>query len=99
MSAPTCRCDVCRCHTACGVAAVPGVPMSVAYCVVCLVMDVHPYAVLVANTACCGGLEHTHDAWRAMVTRTCAYLDISMAQFMTEVTEAVTLFLAEEDAP
>ena len=84
-------CDVCNVHQAIGVAAVPCVPMSAAYCITCLAVGADPYWALVANTTCCGGLEHTHADWQGMVTRTCAYLGIPLEQFHREVAEAITI--------
>lgn len=60
-------CSVCKKNKAIGVAAVPMVPMSVAYCRECLEANSHPMYVLIANTAGAGGLEHANEAWKQMV--------------------------------
>lgn len=82
-------CEVCRKNQAVGVACVPGVPYSAAYCRACLEANAHPYFIVVANTACCGGLEHTHEGWQDMVRCTLAHLGKSVAQFEADVTESM----------
>jgi hypothetical protein len=72
-----------------GVASVPGVPYSAAYCRDCLEANAHPWWVLVSNTASCGGLEKMHEAWVDMVDCTCARLDKTREQFNEEVAVAI----------
>jgi len=61
-------CDCCEKNEAIGVACVPGVPCSMAYCGECLEANSHPMNVLIANTVCIGGLGHANEYWRSMVT-------------------------------
>lgn len=60
-------CEVCNINEAIGVAAIPGIPMSVAYCKDCLEKDSHPLWALIANTACCNDLEHCAEWWKEIV--------------------------------
>lgn len=57
-------CEVCNENKPIGVACVPGIPLSVAYCERCLREGIHPLWAIRANVACCGGLEHMHDYCR-----------------------------------
>lgn len=52
-------CDTCKKGKTVGVACVPGVPMSAAYCKECLEEGASPIGILRANVACCGGVERT----------------------------------------
>lgn len=79
------KCDVCNDEEAVGVACVPGVPMSCAYGKRCLEANAHPWGVLIANTACCGGLDHCNDEWKQMVTDTCTHLGKTLEQFSADV--------------
>ena len=90
-------CDVCRDEPMVGVAAIPGVPMSVAYGANCLQAGAHPYGVLVANTACLGGLEQADEGWQGMVEDTCAHLGTTLEQFRADV-ETAMITMAELDA-
>lgn len=83
----TCQC--CGNEPAVGVAAVPGVPMSIAWGRKCLDARVMPYWLVVANTAVLGGLERAADWWVGYVERTLAYFGKSEAEFAAEVGEAV----------
>jgi hypothetical protein len=78
-------CDVCGKEAECGVCCVPGVPMSVAYCRECLIANAHPWNVLVANTAVCGGLDQMNEEWREMVFDTCNHLGKPVNQFNVDV--------------
>jgi hypothetical protein len=78
-------CDVCDNEPAVRAAAVPGVPVTVAYGERCLEANVHPYRVLVAATADMGGLINTAHWWRDMVNRTCQYLKVPMERFKMDV--------------
>ncbi|MFA5377486.1 MAG: hypothetical protein WC455_17175 [Dehalococcoidia bacterium] len=60
-------CDACGERPAVGVAGVPMVPMSGAYCLTCLQTNNHPMYVLIANTICCDGLENCRKEWVDMV--------------------------------
>ena len=56
-----------------GVFAVPGIPMSVAYCEKCLEADSHPIGLLIANTVCCGGWDNCADWWKEIVEHSLEY--------------------------
>jgi hypothetical protein len=88
-------CEVCNKNTSVGVASVPGVPYSAAYCRECLAANAHPYFIVVANTACCGGLENTCPEWQDMVRDTLAHLGKSAEQFEADVVAALK---KEQDA-
>jgi hypothetical protein len=51
-------CQVCSQREAAGVAAMPGVPMSVAYCRPCLNENAHPLWAIHAVIEMNGGVEH-----------------------------------------
>lgn len=78
-------CDVCGEHKEVGVASVPGVPMSVAYCTDCLRANAHPYEIMVINTALCGGYDHSSEWWQQMVDDTLAHLGKTREQFDRDV--------------
>lgn len=82
-------CEVCGDETAVGVAAVPGVPMSVPYGRACLNANAHPLGILIVNTACCGGLENTNEEWQWMVECTLRHLNKSKAWFVAQVDQAM----------
>lgn len=75
------KCDVCGKEEMVGVAAVPGVPMSVAYGRECLSANAHPVWVLAANTAMVGGYEHAAEWWQEMIDDTLKHLDVSREEF------------------
>lgn len=77
-------CEVCGGESI-AVASVPGVPFSVARCRTCIEDNAYPWAILVANTACCGGLEGTNDGWREMVDATCLRLRKTIVEFNADV--------------
>jgi hypothetical protein len=60
-------CEVCNTNEAIGVAAIPGIPMSVAYCKECLEKDSYPMWALISYTACCNGLDHCAEWWKEIV--------------------------------
>lgn len=74
-----------------GVACIPGIPMSIAWCRECLEADVIPYWAAVSNTACCmltpdhDVLHGTNEEWKALVTRSLAYHKKTMEQFEKDV--------------
>lgn len=68
-----------------GVACIPGVPMSIAWCSDCLQADVIPYEIAVANTACCGGWSHCNPEWRQLVRTTLVYFNKSCSTFLADV--------------
>lgn len=78
-------CDVCGTNESVGVASVPGVAMSVAYCQGCLRANAHPYGVLVANTATLGSYDEAAEWWREMIDDTCRHLGKTREQFDLDV--------------
>ena len=90
------KCDVCNDEPVVGVACVPGMPVSVAYGRKCLDANAHPYGLVVANTACCGGLEHTADWWQQIVKDTLSHLGKSLEQFNADVAKDIKEFEEQE---
>lgn len=80
-------CETCKKNKSIGVACVPGVPYSAAYCQECLEANAHPWGVLVANTACLGGWEEAADWWKDMVLATCKHLNKTLDEFKAAVEE------------
>ena len=78
-------CEVCNKNEAIGVACVPMVPISVAYCTKCLEANAHPWDILVSITASCCGLKNCGEEWKFMVEDTCRYLHRSLLRFKLEV--------------
>lgn len=83
-------CNVCRRNEAIGVACVPGVPCSVAYCVECLQANSHPMSVLIANTVCCGGLSQCANWWKEMVKHSLKHQGKTLKWFNQEVAKELT---------
>lgn len=93
-------CDVCRKEPALGVAAVPGVPVSVAYGKECLQANAHPYWIIVANSAAAGNgtLEGMADWWLQMCRDTCTHLNIEWDKFELDVaTASREMYEADQD--
>ena len=82
-------CEVCGKNEAVGVACVPMVPMSCAYCSECLRVNAHPWGVLVANTICIGGLDQANEEWKQMVQDTCTHLGRTLEQFNLAVEQGI----------
>ena len=85
-------CEVCGKNESVGVACIPGLPMSAAYCLDCLKAGAHPLGALIANTACCGGLEHCDDWWKSMVEVSLKHLGKTKEWFEAEVAESIKQF-------
>jgi hypothetical protein len=83
------NCEVCGLRPSVGVACVPGVPYSAAYCRECLAVNAHPWGILIANTACLDGLEHAASWWVEMVDDTCKHLGRTRETFELEVKAAI----------
>jgi hypothetical protein len=94
MSEPKLICEVCGKNEAIGVAAVPAVPMSCAYCRPCLEANSHPMRVLVSNTAIIGGFDKCAPFWKEMVTDSLKAQEKTMEWF----NEQVDTIMAEIDA-
>lgn len=86
---PELICNVCKTNKAIGVVAVPGVPMSVAYCRECLEANSHPMYILIANTTCAGGLEHTIEEWKQMVMDSLKCQGKTLEWFNEQVQEGI----------
>lgn len=82
-------CDVCQKEPAVGVAAVPGVPMSCAYCKTCLGANAHPLFVVIGNTALVGGYDNAADWWQYMVDCTLEHLGKTREWFDAQVAESL----------
>ena len=72
-----------------GVACIPYMPMSIAWCQACLHAGVIPYWAAVANTAMCGGLPNTNEGWRSLVELSVPYHGKSMETFLVDVAKAI----------
>lgn len=69
-----------------GVAAVPGIPMSIAWCRDCINADAIPYELCVTNTALIGGRENAAEWWlEGVVTPTLKYFNKTLEQFDADV--------------
>jgi hypothetical protein len=82
-------CEICNKEPALGVCAVPGVSFSCAYGKACLEANAHPWGILIANTACIGGLEQSAGWWKEMVECTCKHLGKTIEEFNKEVEEDI----------
>ena len=69
------KCEVCGAFEVVGVAAVPGVPISVAYCHTCLHAGVAPLKIVITQTALNNGYENSANWWQELVDRTLKYLN------------------------
>lgn len=78
-------CESCNKNEAIGVACVPGVPYSAAYCIECLKANSNPMHILIANTACCGGLEHCNEWWKQIVDMSLKHQGKTLEWFNNEV--------------
>jgi hypothetical protein len=78
-------CEACNKNESIGVCCVPGVPVSCAYCKDCLKNNNHPMPILIANTVCCGGLEHCADWWKEMVIQSLQHQNKTIEWFNSEV--------------
>lgn len=83
------KCETCETTNAIGVASVPGIPYSAAYCASCLKANAHPWWLVVGNTADIGGLDDAADWWVEVVEDTCRHLGRSMSEFNSAVAMAI----------
>jgi hypothetical protein len=90
-------CDCCHDEPAVGVAAIPYIPMSIAWGRKCLDADIIPYWAAVANTAACGGWEHCNQEWQDLCRDTCTYFGEPHEQFLRDVAKDIEL-MANPDA-
>lgn len=89
---PELTCECCNVNKAIGVASIPGIPMSIAWCRPCLDAGAIPMWAAVANTAMCGGLDHAANWWQQLVADTLAYFDISIHDFNAMVAKEIVEF-------
>lgn len=87
MKMPTC--EVCGEREAIGVACVPGVPYSAAYCEPCLECGAHPLNIVVALVVMLGGLENAHEGVGWMVEDTCLARGIALPDFHAMVAKTI----------
>lgn len=78
-------CDCCNKEPAIGAAAVPGMPVTIAWCATCLNANVVPYSLAVVNTVRLGGVDNTAHWWQALVRRTLEYFGKTRAEFEADV--------------
>lgn len=93
---PILICDVCDKNVALGVAAMPGVPISFAYCRECIQANAHPYGIVVANTGMCGGMGDVAGWWLDIVDGTLKHLNIPRKQFDEDVVKFIKDMEEEE---
>lgn len=91
-------CECCNAEPSVGVAAVPGIPMSIAWGQKCLEAGAIPYDLLVMNTALCGGWQYTAEWWNEVIISTLTYFDKSVAEFRQAVDAEVVRQYEEESA-
>lgn len=93
------QCEVCNDEPVAGVAAMPGLPISVGYGIECVKANAHPYGLLVANTAFSGDGAAADQAewWMEMVACTLARLGKTEDEFWEDVLKARRDFHAELD--
>jgi hypothetical protein len=88
-------CEVCNDRPSIGVAAIPGMPVSVAWCRECLTAGAIPWWALVANTSLIGGRQHAAPWWAAVIEATCRHLGRTVEELDREVAENITRMAAE----
>lgn len=82
------KCDCCGGPDAVGVAAVPFLPISIAWCVKCLKAEVLPFDLMAFNTAMIGGMENANGEWADWVERSITYHGKTHAEFDAAVKAA-----------
>ena len=90
------KCEVCNKNNSIGVCSVPGVPFSCAYCKDCLKANAHPWHILVANTACMGGIDNANDFWKGMCRDTIKHLNKKQEEFDASVAESIKELKSKE---
>lgn len=84
------KCETCQRYYAIGVASVPGIPYSAAYCDGCIKANAHPWWLLVANQCDIDEpLGLTAQWWQQMVHDTCVHLGRTIDEFKAEVAQAL----------
>ena len=79
------KCDTCGNEGELFVYALPGIPMSVANCQVCLDVCAYPYYILVGNTAMIGGVKEAADWWKEAILISLARHGKTLKQFNEDV--------------
>lgn len=69
-----------------GIASIPGMPMSIAWCQECLESGVIPYWAAVSNTALVGSYENSAEWWKELVDLTLKKFNKTMEEFTVDVT-------------
>lgn len=87
---PQCQC--CNKNESVGFAAVPGMPVTIAWCQECLNAEVTPYGILVFNVGTAGKVQSRDDIVAMFVDwyvdeidRTLEYFDVSFDQFVSDI--------------
>jgi hypothetical protein len=84
------KCETCERNNAIGVASVPGIPYSAAYCDECIKANAHPWWLLVANQCAIGEpLGDTAPWWQEIVLGTCEHLGRTVEEFKNEVAQTI----------
>ena len=89
-------CDVCNKNEALGVACIPYVPISVAFCQECLNANSYPLSILIANTACCNGIENCNEDWKNMIYDSLRHQNKTIEWFNEEVAKSIKEFPIED---
>jgi hypothetical protein len=99
------KCEVCNERPPIGVACIPGLPMSVAYCQECVQVNASPYWALVSQTAMLNGMENAAPWWHEQVEISLNHLGKTRAQFDADVAVEIVrqkededLYFAEQEA-
>lgn len=79
-----------------GVAAMPGIPISVAYCQSCLTANAHPLKLVIINTALYGGYDESAGWWQQLVDDTLEYLRYPRDLFDIRVQKAIQAEMEDE---
>ena len=65
--------------------ALPGIPISVGNCRVCMEVSAYPWPILVGNTAAIGGMAEAADWWKEEVRVSLARHGKTRAEFMAAI--------------
>jgi hypothetical protein len=84
------KCECCQKEPAIGVACIPGIAISIAWCMHCIEAEVVPYNIAVFNTAMNDGLENSADWWKEIVNKTMKYFNISNEQFNNDLEQEIS---------
>ena len=85
------KCDCCNKEPPIGVAALPGIPISIAWCSKCLAANIIPIWAAIANTACIGGMNGAADWWKELIERSLVYHNYSREQFEANVAHEIAI--------